>query len=314
MRNEVKDFIMFKAGKKRAYGYIESILPTSIIVKDAEDPTVVHTLEGDHLILSNYGQNPDLDELKIKVHRNDFVKPFFGKVTEYRDVTVQDRKELEKALDEVAASDASNTALYPLSVDIEFAKGKASLGTVKTNAKLQSTRITLNPECFDKNNLKEVLYHNIGLAVWNQKMPNKYKEKWIKFYNKNLSRKKVAETTIKQIRLDFIHSNQTVSEYMKSLGEEEKIIFERIIKTIQQEHNLLPRHLDILIQSQNDLASVWPEFSINIISEYNAFVTERAKESVEMFFAQSYMAKMMGFGNVPSSIDNALHKTLLSVA
>jgi hypothetical protein len=307
MQYEVHDYILFKNGRKKTNGFIEAILPNSISVSLAEDPQILVNLDKPELILADYGIQPDFDDLKAKIYKKDFTKTFFGKVTIFRDITSDEEKAITDAMDSIAATDAVNVLLHPINVEVTYPKGGE--GSVKTDDKKQETKITLCPKAFDKENCKEVLLHQIGKAIWSQKLSNAMKEKWIKFYDKNMNRKSVADASLDQLRLDFISSGMTVSDYCKQMSDGD--VLKKVMKVIKQDHNLDPRHVDILAQSGNDLVSIWPTMSLNVV-EYTALVSERSTKSVEDFFAESYMFKMMGL-DIPTSVDNAVTKTLSNI-
>lgn len=310
MQLEDGDLILFKSKKKKIYGFVSAILPNAITVTNAEDPNVVHSLENTDCILANFTNCPDYDFIKAKIYKKDYIKPFFGKVTEFRDVVIQDRKQIEEALDSVATSDACNLPLYPISVEVLPSRG-SNVGGCKTNDKKQETVITLSPKEFERDNIKEILYHQLGIALWSQKVPTKMKEKWIKFYDRNMTRSKVQETELEQLRQDFIAAGMTVSDFIKSMSEKESEMMKRVVKAIKQDRNLEPKHIDILLQSGNDLKAVWPEYSVNLV-EYNALLSKESMKSVESFFAEAYMFRMM---NLPmeQSVINAVDKTLTNL-
>lgn len=307
MQYEVHDFIQFENGKKKTYGFIEAILPNSISVSLAEDPTILTTIEDPNAIICDFGISPDFDKLKIKVYKKDFTKTYFGKVTEYRDLVQQEEDEVKKAMDEIAATDVVNTLLHPISVDILPAKSAEA--SVKTNDKKQITEITLMPKVFEKDNIKELLLHQIGRAIWDQKLSVKMKEKWIKFYDKNMARKEASDSSIDQLREDLISSGMTVNDYCKQMNDGD--VLKRVLKVIKQDHNLTAKHIDILTQSGNDLTSIWPKICLNVV-EYTALISEKATKSVEEFFAEAYMFVMMKLP-VPPAVDNAVVKTLANI-
>ena len=306
---EINDLIQFYSGKKKLYGFItkDKVVTGSgefIEVRNAIDPDDSHTItESD--IINNYGQSPNLDELKIEVYNKEFVTSTFGVVTPYKTLLDAEEKCIKTALSEIEDS-VKDFDIFPTRIFIKYNKGK-KVGLYKFNKKEEVSEITLMPEAFDKNNIKEIMYHEIGHAVWDKLISGKLKAAWIKLYDKNMERKKVATQEVINLKTDFINSGMTVSEYVKNMEDGETM--KKVAKYIKELYNLQPKHIDILVKSDpTSLDKYWPQDGLEL-SEYNPFVSQYATTSVEEFFSESFMYYYMK-QQLPHSVEGAIEKSL----
>lgn len=305
---EVNDLIQFFSEKKKIYGFItkDKVTTTSgdiIEVRDAKDPETSYTITMDDII-DDYGQEPNLDELKIEVHNKEFVVPLFGSITPFKALLPAEEKCIKTALSELEDK-VKDFEIFPTRFFIKYNKGK-KVGLFHYNRKEEVNEITLMPAAFDKDNLKEIVLHEIGHAVWEHQVSEKLKAAWIRLYDRNMERKKVATQEVLSLREDFINSNMSVSEYIKNMEDGESL--KKVAKYIKELYNLQPKHIDILVKQGDDLTKYWPTDGLEL-SEYNPFVSQYATISVEEFFAESFMFYYMGL-DLPGSVLNAIEKTL----
>lgn len=306
---EINDLIQFYSGKKKLYGFIQKdkvVTGTGecIEVTNAIDPDDKHMITQDDII-NNYGQTPNLDDLKIEVHNKEFILPLFGTVIPYKTLLDAEEKCIKKAFSEME-DDVKLFDIFPTRIFIKYNKGK-KVGCYKYNKKEEVSEISLMPSAFDKDNIKEIVYHEIGHAVWDRSIPEKLKAAWIKLYDRNMERKKVATKEVIDLKDSFINSGMTVSDYIKNMEDGEAM--KKVAKYIKELYNLQPKHIDILVkQDSKDLDKYWPTDGLEL-SEYNPFVSQYATTSVEEFFAESFMYYYMK-QQLPQSVENAITKTL----
>lgn len=305
---ENDDFIQYSLGKKKLYGYIQRDKVMSgngeqIEVNDALNPEVLNLIDED-AIITNYGKTPDLESLKIETLNNSFVVPLFGTVTEYRPLSDQERKVIKDALADMVPV-CEKFTIFPSRINVKFNKGK-KVGYYKYNKKEEVTEISLLPAAFDKENTMSILYHEVGHAVWESMVPQEIKVKWIRLYDKNMERKKVKSQEIIDLRSDLINSGMSVNDYIKTMEDGETM--KKVSTYIKDLYNLKPVHIDLLIQQGDDLTKYWPTDGFEL-SEYNPFVSEYATESVEEFFAESFMFYYMKSA-LPTIVEKAIKFTL----
>lgn len=285
---ENDDFVQYQFGKKKLYGYIKR---DKVITQKGEEVEVSNAMDPESLnlisktdIITNYGKEPDLESLKIETVMNSYVVPVFGTVIEYRPVTDQGRKIIKQALSEVA-NQVKNLEIFPTRIYIKFNRGK-KVGCFKYNKKEEVAEISLMPQAMDKDHIKNILLHELGHAVWNSTISDNIKVKWIKLYDKNMNRNKAKSDEVINLRSDLINSNMKVTDYIKNMEDGETL--KKVMAKIKELYNLKPQHIDLLIQQGNDLTDYWPKEGLDL-TEYTPFVSEYATESVEEFFAESFM-------------------------
>lgn len=312
MKIEVNDFIQYMDGKKKIYGFVEELeTPRSdgvmaLLVKQAldfENKDEVQVMN----IISNYGQEPDFDSLKLEIFNQEYVVPVFGKVTEYRGVLEQERKLIKDTFESLKEK-AKLYDCFPTYISIRHNKGKKA-GCYKYNKKLEMGEITLCPEAFDKENLQQIIMHELGHAVWDRNLSNNYKAKWIRLYDKNMERTAIEDQEVKTLREDLISSGMTLSDYIHVVENPESL--KKIADYIKDLYNLKLIHIDTLISNGDDLTKYWPTSGFKL-SDYNPFVSDYATKSVEEFFAESFMFYNLKM-SLPESVRKAIELTLKSI-
>ena len=305
---EEGDLIQFHNGKKKSYGFIikDKVISDGgefIQVRNSIDPDDIILIE-DSAIINNYGKTPNLDELKIEVHNNEFVVPLFGVVIPYKYLLDSEEKAIKAGLSEIEDS-VKDFEIFPTRLYIKYNKGK-KVGSFKYNKKEDINEITLMPEAFDKDTVKMIMYHEIAHAVWNNCISEKLKVAWIRLYDKNMERKKVKAQEVQNLRESFINSNMTVNDYIKNMEDGETM--KKVASYIKSLYNLKPQHIDALVKQNDNLTKYWPTEDLDLM-EYNPFVSEYATESVEEFFAESFKYYYMKL-DLPQSVQKAIEKTL----
>lgn len=309
MKIEVNDFVQYLDGKRKKYGFVTSdeIVASdgSLVhtIKDAIHTDLVDEVKTSDIIL-NYGKEPDFDELKLEIYNQEYVVPVFGNVTEYRNVLEQERKIIKDTFEDIKDT-AKIYDCYPTYVTVKHNKGK-KVGCYKYNKKEEMGEITLMPQAFEKENLKQIIFHELGHAVWDRNVPNNYKAKWIRLYDKNMERRSIQAQEVKDLRADLINSGMPIQDYIKSMEDGE--LLKKVTEYIKDLYNLKIQHLNTLVQSGDDLQKYWPSENIEL-SDYNPFVSEYATESVEEFFAESFMFYNLNM-NLPESVRKAITITL----
>lgn len=308
---ENEDFVQFLNGKKKCYGYInrEKVLNSEgeekIEIRTADTKDLLFINEED--LVCNFGKKPDLNDLKIEVLTEEFVVPLFGNVSCYKEISEVEKKTIIAALADVKDS-AAKFNVFPTRIFIKHNKGK-KVGMCKYNKKEEVYEITLCPKAFEKENLKEIILHELAHSVWDAQVSQSYKAKWIKLYDRNMERKSVASKEIIQLRSDLLNSSMTVNEYIKAMEDGDAL--KKVVERIKDLYNLKPQHLDILISQGDDLEKYWPTDGLQI-SETSSFVSQYATESVEEFFAETFMYKYMAM-DLPPAAEKAISATLKSM-
>lgn len=305
---ENEDFIQYNLGKKKLFGFIQrdKVMTSEgeqIEVNNAINPEESNLINVD-AIITNYGKEPDFESLKIEVFNSTYVVPLFGSVTEYRPISEVERKVIKDSLAEMK-EDCEKFTIFPTRINIKINKGK-KVGYYKYNKKEDVNEISLMPVAFDKENTKSILYHEVAHAVWENMVPEDVKVKWVRLYDKNMERKKVKSQEIINLRSDLINSGMRISEYIKNMEDGETM--KKVAEYIKDLYNLKPQHIDLLVQQGDDLLGYWPKDGIEL-SEYTPFVSEYATESVEEFFAESFMFYYMK-ADLPAIVEKAIKYTL----
>lgn len=308
---ENDDFVQFLNGKKKAYGYVNR---DKVLNSEGNEQIEVRLADNKELqlidandLLSNFGKQPDLNDLKIEVLTEEFVVPLFGNVSCYKEVSEIEKKAITSALSDIKDS-VSNFEVYPTRFFIKHNKGK-KVGMCRYNKKEDVYEITLCPKAFDKENLKEIVLHELGHAVWDKQVSQAYKAKWIKLYDRNMERKSVESKEIVQLRQDLLNSGMLVNDYIKNMEDGDAL--KKVTERIKDLYNLKPQHLDILISQGDNLEKYWPTDGLQI-SETSSFVSQYATESVEEFFAETFMYKYMNM-DLPPAAEKAINSTLKSM-
>lgn len=234
----------------------------------------------------------------------------WGKIFFYRNLEKEELKTLRKAMQETYETLVRlEIPLHPFDTEVREAKGKWD-GWYKYRPKKIDGEsidlICLKPKSFD--NLKQLLFHELGHSIWYRNTTAKTQAKWILAYHKAIELQDVNQEEVTEVLEEFCSSGMRCKEFSNGLSERENLIFDRCIDFVDEAHLLSKHHLDTLIASDHNVDSYFHAADIKL-TDVKLVLTEYAQESPEEFFAEAFSLHMSG-SILPKSLRLLMEKTL----
>lgn len=185
-------------------------------------------------------------------------------------------------------------------------------GTYKTGKGESPPRASIRPEVMEPASYPYVIFHELGHhAHFTYFDDNEMlMSRWVKLYNRSIKVTPVDKQECSRFMKDFIESGLTTGKYRGSLeSDEDKAAFGKIVAFIKQNHRVEPRHIDLLVSTNNqqEVEALWPtQVSVGslepLVSEYGA---KHVKELIAESFAL-YLTKKQLPGTVLKLLEHTL--------
>ena len=192
----------------------------------------------------------------------------------------------------------------PYNVEIRNPTGKMA-GYYKYMPKEEFDIMCIKPDTVFSD-FQYIVLHEHGHAVWNRRMNELLKSKWIKLYHYYVSLLNADDAVLRQI-LEDIHQTGNIAAYMKEAEDDVKATVKAVLRHINQVHSLGKHHLDLQLRLSQPLDEYWPtavDFSFKTVA-----VTDYGRKSPEELFAESYAFNMLG-RTLPKKVANLMDSTL----
>ena len=267
-------------------------------------------------IVANLGQNPRHG----KVY-NQTIEPVlffdnsehYGNIYYYAPYEEKTKQKIVKRLT-VVAKNLKHQGIFPTKdFDVLIRPNTSKIAGWYKNNKKPNIRDELCL-CINEvdNNFYYFAYHEMAHGIWFNNMDDSQKSMWVKAYQRNTSLTKINDNKIISMREDLVKTG--IGEYKRGLDAEDREILSHILKYIKRTAYLKAKHIDMLIQSGDDLLDIWPESSIDIPFQ-NILISDYANTAVEELFAESFAFFMVpGEKEIPKSINKLLQKTILAIS
>jgi hypothetical protein len=317
MQIDKMDFLIVKGEKKKKLlvRVTNNSDPLKAIVcdkyqKDKDRATYIEV--GVEDIYSNLGKQPKFGQCYgipteyVRLQREDL--DHWSRILIYRKLNEDEIKTIFKGLEKVAAQ-LHKDKLFPheklIEVSVKDSKGLLN-GHYShfPNKKDRPDELVLSPVEFIK--LRPLIYHEMGHGVWNQLMDDKLRARWVRAFYKNVSLVKDTEIKIKKMRNELIEA-ETIRAYNRELDDDDKELFEAVLKTIKRTFDLRPKHINCLINDGDDLKEIWPQELITVPHK-KILVTEYALKAPEELFSDTFMLHY-DEKHLPKSIQKLINKT-----
>lgn len=198
--------------------------------------------------------------------------------------------------------------VHGIKVKVEFRnpKGKYA-GYYRTFSKGDDI-LTLMPDNMWTSDMCDyVVLHELGHAVWFQKMGQKRKLRWVKKYHDLVKVREAYEKELKQMLSDIV-SIGDIKSYVKDIDDETKEILRSVYSYIKRVHKINTRHLNDLILNQDDVESMWP--TATQVGKPEIYLTEYATTKPEELFAEAFSYYMTG-KKLPKDLNHLIEKSIV---
>ena len=264
-------------------------------------------------IVANLGKEPVYGSVygcSTEIYRNKKKLDGWGHVYFYRKMEKEELKELRNSMAAVHKEmQELGLELHPFDTEIRESRGKWA-GFYKYRPKkvdgVSTDLICLKPKTFD--NLKPLLYHELGHSVWYRRLTPDVQARWILNYHKALELQTVSKKEIDDLVGDFVESRLMCKEFKNTLGERQEMIFEQCLDFVDGTHLLNSHHLDTLIASEHDISGYFNIDDVKL-TDMRLILTEYAQVSPEEFFAEAFSLHMSG-SILPKSLRELMEKTI----
>lgn len=267
-------------------------------------------------IVSNLGKKPKFGSsygVQIEYVRR-FIRdkePWEGLYI-YRKLSDEDEERLFKTLSRTTKK-MLKLNIFPKEKGIELhikeKKGMWAGHYTRFNNEKNNDVLTLRPSDFIE--VDHTIYHETAHGMWYQNLSSTWKSRWIKLFSKQVTLIKDIEKTIKQLRKDLVVSG-SVSSLKSDLAEEDKEILNLIIKWVDDTYSIKIKHLDILIEQDDDLSDIWPTDAL-VLPHKEVLIREYSLTDPEEFFCDAIAGYLVD-QKLPKSINSLVEKTISFIA
>ena len=298
-----KDLVECLKGTRILHGRILSINEDTINITEVVKQKVYSIDKKD--VLANYGENPDLDYLKINEYKCTKIIEGIGNCEIYRNLNDTEINEVLK-LSELSSKLKDFSWAFPMNIKICVNRSKTNQSKFKFNKKNNQYEIILSPMNMVFDVLKELFISELGKIIIDHCDDKKVNAAWIKLFEKNIKHIDYSEDDVKNLRDSFVNSGMEVKEYVNNM--DDGALMNRVFLFIREKHKLSAKNINTLVASGNDLQDFWPKTALSV-NDMSLFVNDQSKKSVEDFFAESFRFNFFE-EDLPDVIKNAITKTL----
>lgn len=154
--------------------------------------------------------------------------------------------------------------------------------------------------------LHYLMFHEYAHGIWHRMLSPKTRMRWVQLYHEYIHLEDVQSADLAQL-LEEIESHGSISVFMRDCDDRSLVIVKDVLRHIQHVHGLNKKHLELLLDHEEDLECYWPA-SLEL-SEKETCLTEYARKSPEELFAESLAFNFCG-RLVPKKIQTYIDKTL----
>lgn len=132
---------------------------------------------------------------------------------------------------------------------------------------------------------------------------------WIKLYNKSISVTPVTEQVCKNIKRMFHDSAVTVAEFKRTLDEEDRRAFAKILSHIKSHHQIDTKAIDVLLSSNNwaSVEEMWPR-QVSV-KDLKPMVSEYGLKDWTELLAEAFAFYITGM-SMPAPVTKLVERTL----
>ena len=231
----------------------------------------------------------------------------------FRHVTDKEKVRIEKHIRRAYDFKKKNNYLFDKECDIAI---RCNVGRMvgyykHANKKDKPDELCLRPIDFNNTELPYLIHHEDAHGIWFTRLPTEWQARWIKAYSRNVSLFNIKSEQIRNLRTELVEHGK-LSLLNKSLDDEGKEVLKECLRYIKRAHSLLPRHINMLLDSGDDLKDYWPDSSIDL-QRKQVVVSEYAMTAPDEFFADAYSFYVTEAKALPKSVTKLLVKTLAAV-
>ena len=317
MQLDVTDFVILNASKdKKVYSKIISLNPNKAVVCDRfqKNKNRASYLEFEKEdVVANLGKTPfygsayNVNIEHVRFHLMNVGQ--FNDVYVYKKVTETEMSLLKKSLIKVSA-ELVKAKIFPKEkpIDVFVKERKGLAGAMYTHNRKETINDILTIRTGDYSNLDYFVRHELGHGFWFQIMSDSEKSKWIRSFYKNITLKEDIDKKIKTMRKELVEA-RSIKAYKSDLDDDDKDIFEHIIKYVEVTYSVKPMHINILIEDGDDLTDIWPTGVLDI-PQTKVLVSEYGTSDPEEYFCDSFAFYFDEDKILPKSIKALLENTI----
>lgn len=157
--------------------------------------------------------------------------------------------------------------------------------------------------------LHYLMFHEYAHGIWHRMLSPKTRMRWVQLYHEYIHLENVESADLSQL-LEEIESQGSIGAFLRDCDDRSLVIVKDVLRHISHVHGLTKKHLDLLLEHEEDLSCYWP--SSMELSEKETCLTEYARKSPEELFAESLAFNFCG-RIVPKKIQSYIDKTLANL-
>lgn len=331
----VHDYVIGDDGKKKWLLQVSSVA----------DGRVFGTLDKDRAynpqsaeftnkqIIATLGHNPPQGSvfgIHIEPFRRTLEHPDWGDVHWFVNMKKDDKLVLREALTRVAKLLKKRGLFHfvaegNLNTEIYAPKGKwTGMYICAHRGDVAADKMQLRPKAGIANDY--TVAHESGHGVWFRLLDEKWRARWVRFYNKFCKEVEHDQELIGQLRDDFIKDEIPIKDFRSQLDPDQTALFDLIIDAIKANHRLTTRHLDMLITNGygEEFRDLWPESVED--TDFEIPVSDYGTTKPEELFAEAFAFWLLGRSipadpndeaskprKLPESVQKLMDKTIAQV-
>jgi hypothetical protein len=186
----------------------------------------------------------------------------------------------------------------------------AGMYTRSKNVEKSPHRYQIRPEIMPANDWPYVIYHEVGHHLHKEfATGSKLQAAWIQLYNSTIKVSNIKREQSTEMLDALLAQEDRPSDFKGSLSEEDALIYKLILKSIQQNHSISVKELDLLFEAdyRDDIRAVWPTRGISK-KDLAPVVSEYALRAWYELFAESVAFRLSG-KKLPKEVESLVDRT-----
>jgi hypothetical protein len=178
------------------------------------------------------------------------------------------------------------------------------------NTEKSPHRFQVRPESMPANDWPYILYHELGHHLHKEfATGSKLQAAWIQLYNSTIKVSNIKREQSTELLETLLAQEDRPSDFKSSLSEEEALIYKLILKSIQQNHSISVKELDLLFEAdyKDDIKAVWPTRGVSK-KDMAPVVSDYSLKAWYELFAESVAFRLSG-KKLPKEVEALVDRT-----
>jgi hypothetical protein len=171
-------------------------------------------------------------------------------------------------------------------------------------------RFQIRPEIMPATEWPYVVYHELGHHLHKEfATGSKLQAAWIQLFNTTIKVSNIRKEQSTEMLEALLAQEDQPSDFKSNLSEEDVLIYKLILKTIQQQHSISVKELDLLFEAdfRDDIRALWPTRGISK-KDLAPVISEYATKNFNETLAEAVAYRLTG-KKLPKSVEALVDRT-----